>query len=64
MGRNECGQLGTNDISHRYSPEKIKDNVIMANCGDDFSLLLTENKQVYSMGNNSDGQVQLGVFQG
>lgn len=59
-GTNKYGQLGHSlDVSSLEEPkliEGVKDIVFMA-CGDNHSLLIAKNGQVYSFGNGKQGQL-------
>lgn len=65
LGRNEKGQLGTNDLETKMQPvllESIKDiNIVNASCGRNHTLLLSDRGIVYAMGDNKMGQCGVGT---
>ena len=59
-GMNNYGQLGTADITDRYSPVKIMSNVKAISLGYHHSACITENGDLYTWGNNNYGQLGTG----
>eukprot|EP00808_Paulinella_micropora_P012903 g6567.t1 len=63
MGSNEHGQLGLGeDVKHVYNPTRLPlaGPAVQMSCGEEFTMLLLENGDVYVMGKGSDGQLGLG----
>lgn len=58
-GSNTFGELGNNDITHKYSSfTKINiDKAISVSCGDHHSIVLTKDNNVYVFGENFYGQL-------
>ena len=68
-GNNAYGQLGTGNTSNIYSPTVVDLSsylragdgpVVDIAAGENYSLLLTQNGQVYGMGSNADGKLVMG----
>ena len=60
---NEYGQLGIGDkdLSHTSIPQKVNlPPCKQISCGNNFTMCLSENGEVYSFGNNDYGQLGLG----
>lgn len=60
-GRNNMGQLGTNDKTNRSSPTPVSTNGawISVAAGEDFSFALRADGTLYSWGNNADNRLGL-----
>ena len=59
-GRNNYGQLGLGHSETQYSPiqcEDVPDDIVDIKCGNEHTLLLTSNQEVYSCGTTSDWEV-------
>ncbi len=69
MGSNLQGQLGIDDpyIAHRYSPVLVESLLhqrpVSLTCGAQHSLCLGASGDVYSWGNNDNGQCGIGSGQ-
>lgn len=67
FGRNQFGQLGTNNTTTVHIPAEIQGmqemNVISAACGRNHTLLLTDTGTVYACGDNRSGQCGIGNLQ-
>ncbi|XP_075588691.1 RCC1 and BTB domain-containing protein 2 [Dermatophagoides farinae] len=66
-GRNEYGQLGVGDKNERITPTIVKFDTTIDNqikniaTGENHSLFLVENGQLWGCGSNCDGQLGLGI---
>lgn len=63
FGCSEQGQLGTGSSNSEIIPcalDTIQENIISIACGYSHTLILTENQQIYSTGNNSNGELGVG----
>lgn len=69
MGRNDYGQLGTGDADHRYSPKRL--NIVREGrrirytqvaAGEFHSLALDEDGNIWSWGDNRQGQLGIGAY--
>lgn len=64
-GTNDSGELGLGSEQQLFATPTLlpfKEHTLMVSCGANFSLLLTKNKQVYSCGSNSCGQLGIGIL--
>ena len=64
-GNNDFGQLGTGNTDTQFTPfhcSNWPDNIIDIKCGRCHTLILTSNQDVYSCGNNYDGQLGRSSF--
>ena len=65
-GYNNKGQLGLGDIVDKYEPTKVKffngKEVKQISCGAFFSIASSEDKKMYSWGDNNFGQLGIGVL--
>jgi len=61
-GRNNKGQLGLGDTTKRKIPQKLnlKNISQMIVCGDEYSMALDINGDIWSWGSNDNGQLGLG----
>ncbi|KAL9651036.1 hypothetical protein ABK040_012780 [Willaertia magna] len=65
-GDNNCGQLGLqnvrkNNIYTKVNDLPFKEKIIQLSCGYNFTVLLTETGEIYSCGQNSSGQLGIGI---
>lgn len=63
VGRNDKGQLGLGSFSDEQTPyfvSRIPDKVAEVACGDLHTIVVTTNGQIYTMGDNSSGQLGTG----
>ena len=59
-GRNGYGQLGIRNTGNQHIPFKSKDwpdDIVDIKCGDNHTLVLTSNQEVYSCGDNSSNEL-------
>ncbi|XP_077393631.1 RCC1 and BTB domain-containing protein 1 isoform X2 [Festucalex cinctus] len=64
-GYNNCGQLGTGNMALQSYPRLIpyyleKKKVVSIVCGQNWSIALVDNGEVYGWGNNTNGQLGIG----
>ncbi|KAL0491717.1 ultraviolet-B receptor UVR8 [Acrasis kona] len=61
FGRNDYGQLGHNDVEHKYSAEEIKTlknkNIVDIKAGGEYSLALSDDGSLYVWGSSDEGQL-------
>lgn len=62
-GKNTQGQLGLDDTNPRTTPHRIKFfelmNITHVSCGENHSIVIVDNNQVYGFGTNTRGQLGL-----
>ena len=51
-GGNSCGQLGLGDYEDRFEPSRVKEinEVALARCGEEFSVVITSTSKVFTFG--------------
>lgn len=62
-GKNNQGQLGLGTYINEFTPyyvTRIPDKIVEAACGDEHSVVLTQNGEIYTMGCNNRGQLGTG----
>lgn len=67
FGENNKGQLGVGDLIDKMEPTLVVDGTdnlksISISCGYEHTLVLTTNKNVFSFGENENGQLGIGSF--
>jgi hypothetical protein len=62
MGDNSSGQLGDNTTTDQHLPEQVGANVTAIAGGGDFSLFIKTDGSLWGMGDNTTGQLGLGMF--
>ncbi len=62
-GKNDSGQLGIGNFSVQVTPyyvQRIPEKIQEIACGEAHTLALTQQGQIYAMGDNSSNQLGLG----